>query len=444
MVKALTTFAIAALFSPVAAWGKVDLVTLPGRDRVQITIYNSADLTLVRDARTLTLREGTNRLQFSWANTLIDPTSLELVPGAGGYDVMDLVYPPRVGDMGIWHVEAERPGSLPVEISYFTSGVSWGAYYLATLAPDEGAMELRGYVRVQNASGEDYEGAETRLVVGRINLLDRIAELARRRPPYGRPSPYPVAQDRVFEGAAAPAPMMRAAKAELAMEAPKEIRKEGLSEYFLYTIEGTEDIPDGWGKRLMSFEAAAVPVRNLYRFEEERYGALPVRFLEFANDAAHNLGKEPIPGGLVKVFRRIDPRGLSYVGAQNTRYVPKGEEVTLNLGPADDVTVKPTLMGLATDNYEWKRDGKTENDEVTGWDEHHTFKVEVANHRDIPVRIEVRRNFPVTAWELDNEGDVGEFETVDADTVQYTLELPPHASREFRYRLTLHLGSRGL
>src|SRR3989339_942723 len=50
---------------------KIDLVTLPTRDTVQITIYNSADMTLVRESRALTLNEGKNSLQFSWANTLI-------------------------------------------------------------------------------------------------------------------------------------------------------------------------------------------------------------------------------------------------------------------------------------------------------------------------------------------------------------------------------------
>ena len=59
---------------------KVDLVTLPNRDMTQLTIYNSADLTLVRDGRSLTLKEGDNKLQFSWANTLIDPTSLSMLP----------------------------------------------------------------------------------------------------------------------------------------------------------------------------------------------------------------------------------------------------------------------------------------------------------------------------------------------------------------------------
>ena len=61
------------------AHGKVDLVTLPSRDTVQLTIYNSADLTLVRERRNLTLKKGWNWLQFMWANTLIDPTSLSLV-----------------------------------------------------------------------------------------------------------------------------------------------------------------------------------------------------------------------------------------------------------------------------------------------------------------------------------------------------------------------------
>ena len=74
--KTIILLTILSLSSSV--WSKVDLVTLPGRDTVQLTIYNSADLTLVRESRALTLKKGINKLQFSWANTLIDPTSLEM------------------------------------------------------------------------------------------------------------------------------------------------------------------------------------------------------------------------------------------------------------------------------------------------------------------------------------------------------------------------------
>src|ERR1043165_6095066 len=56
----------------------VDLSTVPKRDTVSLTIYNSEDLTLVRETRTVTFKKGINPLQFSWANTLIDPTSVEI------------------------------------------------------------------------------------------------------------------------------------------------------------------------------------------------------------------------------------------------------------------------------------------------------------------------------------------------------------------------------
>lgn len=437
--------ATASLLLAAAAHAKVDVVTLPGSDKTQLTIYNSADLTLVRDTRTLTLRKGENRLEFSWAGTLIDPTSLELLPDpkAKGVSVKGVEYPPRVTGTGVWTVEAKEAGSVPFEITSFASGLSWRAFYLATIAPDDATLKLEGFVRVDNHSGEDYANAETRLVVGKVALLDHIAELAGRQYPYGAPLPEMRLEADSYRAVAPSAsPMAEGrmmAKAAVMDMRPKEIVKEALSEYFLYTIEGTEDLPDGWGKRLASFSADGVKVKNLYRFEEERYGEKPVRFISFKNDAAHNLGKEPIPDGRVMVFRSLGPDGrLSYVDAQNVKYVPKGAEVDLQLGPTELVTVKPTLMDYSTANYEWK------DDRITGWDERRTVKVEVENGQGIPAKVEIRRNFPVKNWELATEGEAGEYEKVDADTVGYTLTLKPGEKRVFSYKVLYKIGSRGL
>ena len=69
-----------AIALPVSACfaDNVDVSTIPKRDTVQLTIYNSEDLTLVRETRHITFSKGDNPLQFSWANTLIDPTSVDL------------------------------------------------------------------------------------------------------------------------------------------------------------------------------------------------------------------------------------------------------------------------------------------------------------------------------------------------------------------------------
>jgi len=426
------------------AQGKVDLTTLPSRDTVQLTIYNSADLTLARESRSLTLAEGDNALQFSWVDTLIDPTSLEMLPKAhaGKIDIAELVFPPRVTNLGLWNITSEVSGKVPVEISYLTSGLTWRAFYMGTLSQDEKTMRLQGYVRVTNNSGEDYENAQVRLIVGKVHLLDEIAQLARRQYPYGRPQPPvptspPVARPAMRGRKAARAFAMTEAAAP-AMEMAKEITKEGLSEYFLYTIPGTETIPTGWSKRLSSFDTDGVPVVNLYKYEEERYGDSVVRFLSFTNDDEHELGDTPIPDGTLKVYRGVDDqKHLSYEGQSSFKYIPVGEEVELNLGAVADVVVEPKLMEYKSDNHRFDR-----NRNVSGWDDIETYNVEVKNTRDVAVKIEIQRNFDSPAWSLTRQGPIDDYEKVDMDTVKFTIELAPRSNKTFQYTVTHYRGIR--
>ncbi len=93
---AIWTLLAALLIGPSAALaGNVDLSTVPKRDSVQLTIYNSEDLTLVRETRTVTFKKGVNPLEFAWANTLIDPTSVELkfLTHADKLDLLDTTFP---------------------------------------------------------------------------------------------------------------------------------------------------------------------------------------------------------------------------------------------------------------------------------------------------------------------------------------------------------------
>src|SRR6059036_4131674 len=137
---------------------RINVVTLPGRDSVQLTIYNSVDLTLVKETRLLTFRKGLNRLEFTWANTLIDPTSVEFraLTHADAVDVLDVSFPPRVTNTLEWRIASEFAGEVEVEIRYFTSGISWSADYVAEAEKNEKLAGLAGYVRVNNNSGEDY------------------------------------------------------------------------------------------------------------------------------------------------------------------------------------------------------------------------------------------------------------------------------------------------
>lgn len=243
------------------------------------------------------------------------------------------------------------------------------------------------------------------------------------------------------------APMRRQMKMAMAeasafgaadMMAPKEIKKEGLSEYFLYTIAGTETIPHGWSKRLPSLTAEGVPVVNLYKFEEERYGKAVIHVLSFKNDKAHKLGETPLPGGNLKVFRTVDADAhLGYVGESAFQYIPVDEDVELSLGPTGTVLVEPTLMDTKTENFMFDRDGN-----IDGWDEWQRFKVEVNNTRTLPVRIEIQRQVGGANTEVKPGPDSGTFEQVDLDTVKFTLTLAPQSEKTFHYEVRTRHGRR--
>ncbi|MGD0897749.1 MAG: hypothetical protein ABR915_07915, partial [Thermoguttaceae bacterium] len=364
----LTVMLLAGLVGPAPA--AVDLVTLPTREGTQLTIYNSEDITMVREHRLLTVKEGVNKIQFSWANTLIDPTSIEfrIFDHQDKVDLVDTTFPAGRNDALQWNIKSQMPGKIPVEIRYFTSGITWAADYVGIANEDETKLNLTGYVRVTNNSGELYDNAQTRLVVGTINLVEKIADLARRPVPEsgtryrnldeeGRAH----AQVQFFKklaaaegkgqgmggawGAPAPAP-----------DKPKEVVKEGLSEYFLFTIEGREDIKDKEPKRLVALKAADVPLECFYKLTDRDGGKGFTKFYRFKNlklldeqgkekklSAMENLGLSPLPNGMVRLFSEYRTKDLAYVGGTETKYVPIGDRVEVNVGPDQDITIHRRL-----------------------------------------------------------------------------------------------------
>ena len=400
-----------SLIASFAGAKNVDLSTVPKRDTVELTIYNSEDLTLVRETRSVTFKKGANPLQFSWANTLIDPSSVELrfLTSADKLEVLDTTFPHDKPQMLYWNVSSEFDGEATIEITYFTSGISWSADYVALADKDEKELNLEGFVRVSNNSGEEYENAHIRLVVGTINLVEKIAQLAR----------VPMASV---------PPMEREVRSELgrrvakdafqaqgggrgggggAAEEPKQIIKEGLSEYFIYSVEGTESIANGWSKRMRSLEAKSVPFNIQYRYRPAEYGEKLVRMYLLTNDKPSKLGATPLPDGAVRLFRDNGRGGLSYLAAQTVKYIPIGDKIELNLGVDPNVIFELVKLRSSRDAI-WMRVNGTGvfkrvdqpgiqievNSSVVGWDDHETFTQRVRNYTSKPIEVEVRRPFP--------------------------------------------------
>ena len=435
---------VAVILAPNVPEAKIDLTTLPDRGTIQLTIYNNEDITLVRERRVLSLAEGGNPLQFSWANTLIDPTSVQLdILEGDGVSIRDISYPANTTNTLIWNIEAEAATGSTVEISYFTSGITWEADYVVRSNPEETQLAIEGFVRVTNRSGEDYLDATTRLIVGDINLVERIADLARRGVPLPTARRQAVRDEmrmlRTQAMPAAPAPMAAGAMMESAFmdAAPKEVAKEGVGEYFLFTIEGTEDIVDGLSKRLPSFRADEVPVVVKYILDPRRFGSSITKLYSFVNDEENELGDSPLPNGSWVIFRETADGTLAWEARHRERYVPIGEKVELNLGSDGLIVLDERRMNFMRENLAFSTLG-----DVSGHDIVEDQRLILRNSKRVEVPVEIIRLVHHADFDFTPETVAGAtWRKLDERTWELKATLPPLSESIFDYTLRIRNGS---
>ena len=473
---------LAACGLAVQSFADVALVTVPRREATQLTIYNSADITMVREHRLLTVKPGINRIQFSWANTLIDPTSIDfrILDHQDKVDLIDTTFPAGRNDALQWNIRSEMAGKIPVEIRYFTSGITWKADYVGIANQDETALNLTGYVRVYNNSGELYDNAQTRLVVGTINLVEEIAALANRPAPgTGQPkgSDSPLARS----GRALAGKMTEFEGKERAgglvggvlVEKSKDVKKQSLSEYFLFTIEGREDIKDKEPKRLVSMKVADVPLECIYKLTDRDGGQHFTKYYRFKNkklldddgnekelSAMENLGESPLPDGMVRLFSEYTNKDLAYVGGTATKYVPIGDRVEVNVGRDADITIVRRLKDQKITNVvarQYKR--RISNTyvmyyDLIDYDETFYYEEEIVSGKPVDVKTDIERRFDANVvlwaddaqpkdWTSNSPGAyvdlhevAGRKQRVDQNHVKYFLDLKPGEKRFVTYSVT--------
>jgi hypothetical protein len=230
----------------------------------------------------------------------------------------------------------------------------------------------------------------------------------------------------------------------------KTIIKEGLSEYFIFRIPGSETIPNGWSKRMRAIEAEKVPFKVQYRYRPAQYGDQLVRMYLFTNDVPSKLGSAPLPDGVIRVFRLNGRDGLSYLAQQPTKYIPIGDKVEVNLGPDPEVIFELIKLRASRDNI-WMQvhdadvfrrvdDGAMNievNSSVTGWDDHEVFTQRIRNYTAKPIEVEVRRPF---AGHVDFRSSLPGVKLFDFQTVEFTAPVAAGKKADCLFEILRHQG----
>ena len=257
-------------------------------------------------------------------------------------------------------------------------------------------------------------------------------------------------------------------------EAPKQVIKQGLSEYFLFTIEGREDIKDKEPKRLIALKAADVPLESIYKLSDRdrRPGSSPSstasrtsssstsKGKEKKLSAMENLGLSPLPNGTVRLFSEYKNKDLAYVGGTETKYVPIGDRVEVNVGPDKDITISRRVKDQKISNVVARQYKRRLDDQfvlyydLVDYDETFFFEEELVSGKPVPAKIEVERQFDanVVLWGskaspragratkpgayVDLHTIGGRVERVDQQHVKYFLDLTPGKKQRVEYSVT--------
>ncbi|MCW5772753.1 MAG: DUF4139 domain-containing protein [Rhodospirillaceae bacterium] len=337
-------------------------------------------------------------LVLSTASGVVLKIGNEIHTSAPGRIVFDNV-PPNLRDRPTLTIdlETDKAGTMPVELTYLTSGLSWRADYVAMLADKEDRLDLNGWVTLVNRSGTTYRDAKLQLIAGDPNRVRAGMDYARE------------------ERAAPPA------------TARKAMRTEAVFDYHLYELDRPTTIAENQQKQVALLSAGDVKVAKEYRLESagqyyrSRYsvpGTVKATiWLHFENDKKANLGL-PLPRGVVRVYKRDSAGKAVFVGEDNINHTAEGERVRLKVGQAFDVS------GVRT-----QTDFKSE----VAWSVYESaYKIALNNGKDEAVTVTIAEIIPGD-WRILQESHL--HEKVTSNLVEWKIPVPAKSKAELTFRV---------
>ncbi len=441
---------------------------------VDITVYNQ-NVALVKDKRTLALKQGVNQIRFSDVASQIDPTSVQfssltdpantrvleqnyaydivgtskivqkyldqsvslvtedgtkytgkllsgtddiILQGEDGQvtsvklaRVRELKFPQLPGGLItkptlIWMVNSAREGNQDTQVTYLTNGINWKANYVAIVDAQDTAMNLNGWVTIDNQSGATYPDAKLKLVAGDVR----------------RTTPAP---------AAVSAEMMRGALP--ATPTPPGFVEQSFFEYHLYTLQRPTTINNRETKQIEFTSADQVPINKIFVYD----GASNLRFhgyvisdagygktsntkvavmIEFKNGEKEKLGI-PLPKGTIRVYKQDSDGGNQFIGEDNIDHTPKDETLRLNIGNAFDVVGERKQT-----NFSKIGDKVIEE----------SYQITLRNHKKEAVEVRVVEHlFRWSNWQIVKS--TADYAKLDAQTIEYRVKVAPDGEQTVNY-----------
>jgi hypothetical protein len=311
----------------------------------------------------------------------------------------------------VWDVRAEKAGKHLVELSYIAQAIRWRADYNLVLAPDEKAIDVSGWVTIENNTGTGFADAAVKLLAGETRVDPQ-------RMPWGYGYQY---------------------YKEMTRLAPTSEKgndpSQAFGEYRMYRLPEPTTVNNNQIKQVELITAQKVPVEKTYLYDGAklqwyRYGSYwdagygreenkKVNvMIEFENRAARHLGIA-LPKGKCRVYKADTDKSLEFIGEDLIEHTPRDEKVTLYIGDAFDIVGqrKQTEFKIITPHiYE------------------EAFEIKVRNHKDQPVTVKVlEKLYRWSDWKIIEKSH--DFEKVDSRTAIFPVTIAKDGEAKVTYRV---------
>ena len=237
------------------------------------------------------------------SNDSIENISLEQLPE-------DLVTKPTL----VWLAESQAAGKEQCQVTYTTTDIGWKADYSAILNANENALDISGWVTINNQSGASYKDATIKLIAGDVRRVEE------------------------------PRPVVRMMEYKAGLAAGPAFEEKPFMEYHIYTLGRTSTISNNQTKQIEFITPVQnVPAKKIYLYERNKNNKkVQVKF-EFENKKENGLGIA-LPKGKVRVFKKDVDDMLEFVGEDLIDHTPKNEKLSLYIGDAFDIAVEYKLV----------------------------------------------------------------------------------------------------
>jgi hypothetical protein len=287
-----------------------------------------------------------------------------------------------------------------IETSYLATGLTWNADYVLTVARDDKAADLDGWVTIGNNCGTAFHNAKLQLVAGDLNRL---------------PEPRQSKAALQFQAGAGAA-------------AAPQFQQESFSEYHLYTLGRKTSVEDKETKQISLLEGSNVPVDKLfvvngqnYYYRSQQNPGAPIKdavmvYYKFKNAEKSGLGM-PLPAGNLRVYQKDSRGGVLFIGEDRIGHTPKDEDITVHIGNAFDVVSERKQTDYKKiDTHVWEME----------------YEITLRNHKETPIVVEV--NEPIGGdWEMVSSSY--KFTKTAAFAAQFNVPVGKDGTAVLRYRI---------